>query len=165
MAEVYGCPEQAPVLAELIKNMYKCFIERDLLELTINPLVLTTEREILPMSLSIEIDETAAYRQAELYAMRDLSQMTHMERLTALADFDSKHYVRMDGNIGVVTNSAGLGMASCDMIENLGGKPANFLDLSGSGSHEQIIEMLHLLNQTNNVKVIFVNIFGSMFGS
>jgi len=119
MGEVFSCDEQAPVIAELIKNMYKCFIERDLLELTINPLVLTTDKELIPLVVSVEVDENAVYRQAELFAMKDYSQMTKPERLTALCDFNESNYVRLSdgGNIGVVTNGAGMGLATCDLIE------------------------------------------------
>lgn len=73
MANVYGCPEQAPVLDKLIKNMYRLFVERDLFELTINPLVLTTEKELRPLCVSIELDGAATYRQPELNAMVDYS--------------------------------------------------------------------------------------------
>lgn len=167
MGEVFSCDEQAPVIAELITNMYKCFIERDLLELTINPLVLTTDKELIPLVVSVEVDENAVYRQAELFAMKDYSQMTKPERLTALCDYNESNYVRLSdgGNIGVVTNGAGMGLATCDLIELQGGKAHNFLDLSGGGTHEQIIEVLHMLNENPKVKVILINIFGSIFGA
>jgi len=147
------------VIKTIVKNLYQCFHERDCLNLTLNPLVLTTDDRLTPLHCSVEIDDDAVFRQQELFAMQDYTQVVYQERLAKLCD---QHYIHLegDGNIGVISNSSGLSMATNDLIHLYGGKPVNFLDLSGQASREQIEEMIHMLNSDPKVKVILINCFG-----
>jgi succinyl-CoA synthetase beta subunit len=146
-------------MSNIVKNLYQCFLERDCLNLTLNPLVLTTDNRLTPLHCSVEIDDSAVFRQQELFAMQDYTQVVYQERVGLLCD---QNYIHLegDGNIGVISNSSGLSLATNDLIQLYGGKSANFLDLSGQASREQIEEMIHLLNQDPNIKVILINCYG-----
>lgn len=113
MAERLGLQEQAPVLRALIHNMYRCFVERDCQELTIKSLVLTEEQRLSSMEVSVEIDDSAIFRQAEFDSAVDYSQLTYQERLAKLQEAS---YVKMGGNIGVMANGTGLCLATNDLI-------------------------------------------------
>jgi len=150
--------DKLPLLTKMLMNMYKAFVERDCLELSINPLVITDDNKLTSMGATVQIDDSANFRQQELAAMIDMGQLTYTERVALLQDC---HYIEMEGNIGVITNGAGCSMATNDLIELHGGKPANFLDLHGSSSAEEVIEMIHLINSNPKVDVMLLNIFSS----
>ena len=99
----------------IVKNLYKCFLERDCLNLTLNPLVLTTDNRLTPLHCSVEIDDDAVFRQQELFAMQDYTQVVYQERLAKLCDQTYIH-LEGEGNIGVMSNSSGLSMATNDLI-------------------------------------------------
>ena len=143
----------------MVKNLYECFIQRDCLEIQINPLVLTPDRKFVAANIIVRLDPDAIYRQQELSTLIDPSQMTIAERIAF--NYDLK-YVELDGNIGMVSNSAGLCMTSNDGVATYGGKSANFSDLGGAAIHEQIDMLLQLLNDDNKVRVIFINCYGGL---
>ncbi len=117
----------------MINSLYRCFTERDCLDLTLNPLVLTDSKELTTLGCKVEIDDAAVFRQQELFAMIDYTQMVYQERIAKISDLC---YVALSGNIGVISNSAGLCMATNDLINIEGGSPANFIDLGGQAYHE-----------------------------
>ena len=105
------------------------------------------------------IDDNALFRQAELQAEEDFTQINIKERMAHNADLQ---YVHIGGNIGIVANGAGLAMATMDAVNIYGGYPANFLDLGGGASHEQIMESIKLLENDKDVQCILINIFGGI---
>ena len=157
MADQLGVPHKASSLASILEGLYRCFTERDCLDLSLNPVVLTDSCELTTLGCKVEIDDSAVFRQQELFAMLDYSQMTYQERCAKLADL---LYIALEGNIGVISNSAGECMAINDFIQQVGGRPGNFLDLGGQAYHEQIEEMIYLQNGDPQIKVILINCFG-----
>jgi succinyl-CoA synthetase beta subunit len=157
IAEEFECPQQAVRLRTVLKNMYSCFIERDCLTLTLNPFVVTEEKDLTTLGCRIEIDDSAVFRQAELFSMIDYSQMLPSERIAH--EFDIK-YVCLEGNIGVLAGSAGSCLATNDMLIRFGGNPANFVDMTGQAYHEQIEQLISLFNWDDQVKVVLLNCFG-----
>lgn len=126
-----------------MRNMYECFLQRDCLNITINPLALTAKHDLIGVNCRIEIDDNAEYRQQEMFAINDKSQIVFQERVAKQWDLC---YYQLDGNIGVISNSAGECLATNDLIELHGGKAANFCDLKGSAYREQIEAIVHQLN-------------------
>ena len=109
--------------------------------------------------MSIYVDPAALYRQQELITWQDRSQEHNYERVANNFDICYRY---LGGNIGIMSNGAGTSMATCDLVTAYGGKPANFVDLGGSVIHEQIHEIITLLEQDPNVKVVFINCFGGL---
>ena len=143
----------------LIKNLYECFTQRDCTFIQLSPLVLTHDNTFRAANVTVHIDPNALYRQQQMALMADLSQKHMKERVASFADLNF-HY--LGGDIGVVSNSAGGCMATCDLLTAYGGQPANFSDLGGSVIHEQIESLLDLLETDKNISVIFVNCFGGI---
>lgn len=144
---------------KLLINLCKMFVECDLSLLEINPLVLTKEGNIVCLDGKINIDDNALYRQPALKAMRDSSQED--ERIN-LAQAWELNYVPLEGDIGCMVNGAGLAMATMDVIQLCGGKPANFLDVGGGATKERVTEAFKIILSDKNVKGILVNIFGGI---
>lgn len=144
----------------LIKNLYECFVQRDAKSIDINPLVLTEEDEFKAANVKVQIDSNSTYRQQELLTTRDQSQLHRNERHAYNWGLCYRHYE--GGNIGCISNGSALCLAMNDLIIDMGGKPANFLDLGGQVIHEQIREMLNLMEFDSNIKVIYLNVFGGM---
>ena len=125
----------------------------------INPLVLTNDGKVLAADSKITVDSNALYRQKDLADQEDKTQENDRERHAK--DFDL-NYIHIGGDIGCLVNGAGLAMSTMDIIKLYGGEPANFLDVGGSADGEQLTEALKLLNNDDEVKAIFVNIFGGI---
>lgn len=145
--------------SEVIKKLYRILLETDANLVEINPLVLTKDGKIIAADAKMDIDDNAADRQPEIYAMvKDEleAQPEHMAKLHGLS------YVKMEGNIGCVVNGAGLSMATMDIIKLCGGVPANFLDIGGSSNPEKVKYAMRLLMGDKNVKVVLFNIFGGI---
>ena len=111
---------------------------RDLLQLTVNPLIFTPDDRFIAGNVNILMDPVATYRQTEMNNYRDRTQTHVNERIAKGFDVP---FVQLDGDIGIMSNGAGLAMATMDLVTHYGGRPANFLDLGGSVIHEQIHEM------------------------
>lgn len=154
-----GIPEQKSQLVWLMKNLYDCFMDKDCDMVEINPLITTKEGKVLAADSKVTIDDNAAYRQKELKEQEDISQQN--ERETHAKNFDL-NYIHIGGNIGCLVNGAGLAMSTMDIIKLYGGEPANFLDVGGSADGDQMTEAVKLLNNDDDVKAIFVNIFGGI---
>ncbi len=150
---------QANQACKLISALYKLFLARDCSQIEVNPLVLTPEGQILALDAKFNFDDNALYRQPEIVAMRDKSEEDPRE--VAASEFNL-NYIGLDGNIACLVNGAGLAMATMDIIQYCGGKPANFLDVGGGASKEQVSSAFRIILSDPNVHGILVNIFGGI---
>ena len=125
----------------------------------INPLVVTKKDEVLALDAKFNFDDNALYRHPEIAAMRDTAEEDPRE---VEASKHELNYIGLDGNIACLVNGAGLAMATMDIIKFYGGNPANFLDVGGSATEEQVTEAFKILIADKNVKAILVNIFGGI---
>ncbi|MCO5573355.1 hypothetical protein L7F22_027124 [Adiantum nelumboides] len=144
---------------EQIKNLYKLFTEKDCTLLEINPLAETAEKKLVAADAKLNFDDNAAFRQKDVFTLRDQSQEDPREVAAAAADLN---YIGLDGEIGCMVNGAGLAMATMDIIKLHGGTPANFLDVGGNASEGQVVEAFKILTSDARVKAILVNIFGGI---
>lgn len=145
--------------AQLMSAIYKLFVEKDCSLVEINPLVVTTGGELLALDAKVALDDNALFRQPELSALQDDTQLNPLERE---AERTGVSYIKMGGSIGCLVNGAGLAMATMDIVGLLGGSPANFLDLGGTGDENQIADAFNLLLDDPDVRVAWVNIFGGI---
>jgi len=152
----YDAKDQA---IELIKSMYRLFIEKDASLIEINPLVLTKENNILCLDAKINFDDNAIFRHPDIYELRDLNEEDPTE---IEANKKELSYIKLDGNIGCMVNGAGLAMATMDIIKLFGGSPANFLDVGGGASKEKVAVAFKMILSDKNVKGILINIFGGI---
>jgi succinyl-CoA synthetase beta subunit len=143
----------------IFMQLSKLFHEKDLALLEINPLVIKEEGDLHCLDAKIGIDGNAIYRQPQLREMHDPSQED--EREAHAAQFEL-NYVALDGNIGCMVNGAGLAMGTMDIVNLHGGSPANFLDVGGGATKERVIEAFKIILTDDNVKAVFVNIFGGI---
>ena len=150
---------QSKQFADLIRRMYRLFLERDASLVEVNPLIVTKGGDVIALDAKINIEENALFRQKKLAELRDPSQEDEMEREAAEHDLN---YVSLDGNIACMVNGAGLAMATMDLIKLHGGEPANFLDVGGGASAAVIAEAFKLILSNEKVKAILVNIFGGI---
>ena len=151
--------DQMKQFGKLIAGMAKMFVECDLALLEVNPLVVTGAGNLVCLDGKVGIDDNAIYRQPRLASMRDASQEDAMENAAAEHDLN---YVSLTGNIGCMVNGAGLAMSTLDVINQVGGKPANFLDIGGGANADVMSGALQVINDDKNVKSIFINIFGGI---
>ncbi len=150
---------QLKCASKLFEGLYRTFIAFDCSMVEVNPLVVTTEGEVLALDAKFNFDDNALYRHPEIVAMRDIAEEDPREVEA------SKHglsYIGLDGNIACLVNGAGLAMATMDIIKFYGGEPANFLDVGGGATEEQVTEAFKILISDKNVKAILVNIFGGI---
>ena len=152
----YDAKDQA---IELIKSMYRLFIEKDASLIEINPLVLTKENNILCLDAKINFDDNAIFRHPDIYELRDLNEEDPTE---IEANKQELSYIKLDGNIGCMVNGAGLAMATMDIIKLFGGSPANFLDVGGGASKDKVAAAFKMILSDKNVKGILINIFGGI---
>ncbi|MFY1026779.1 ADP-forming succinate--CoA ligase subunit beta [Actinobacillus seminis] len=151
--------DQIKQFAFIFTQLAKLFVEKDLSLLEINPLVVTTEGNLLCLDAKMVVDGNALYRQSELAAMQDPSQEDPRE---ALAESHQLNYVALDGNIGCMVNGAGLAMGTMDIVKLHGGSPANFLDVGGGATKERVAEAFKIILSDKAVKAVLVNIFGGI---
>lgn len=151
--------EEAKQIKDFIVKAYRCFKEKDLSLLEINPLIVTAEGNVQALDAKMSVDENALYRQPDLEALRDFSEENERE---VEASKYNLSYIGLDGNIGCLVNGAGLAMATMDIIKHYGGDPANFLDVGGGATQEMVTNAFQLILRDTKVKGIFVNIFGGI---
>jgi succinyl-CoA synthetase beta subunit len=144
---------------KLFQNLFTMFLKTDCSLLEINPLVITKENKVLALDAKFNFDDNALYRHPEIVAYRDTAEEDPRE---VEASKFSLNYIGLDGNIACMVNGAGLAMATMDIIQYAGGKPANFLDVGGGASEQQVTEAFKILASDKNVKAILVNIFGGI---
>jgi succinyl-CoA synthetase beta subunit len=150
---------QINAASKLFSNMFKLFLARDCSQIEVNPLVITKEGALIALDAKFNFDDNALYRQPEIVAMRDKSEEDPRE--VAASEY-SLNYIGLDGNIACLVNGAGLAMATMDIIQYAGGKPANFLDVGGGATKEQVTAAFKIILSDAAVKGILVNIFGGI---
>lgn len=144
---------------KIIKNLYRLFWEKDCQMIEINPLVLSKENNWIALDCKMDFDDNALFRHPDIAGLRDFSAQDEKE---IKASEHHMAYVALEGDIACMVNGAGLAMATIDGISNAGGQPANFLDVGGSASKEQIVKAFEIILSDPKVKGIFINIFGGI---
>ncbi len=144
---------------EIFHALYNLFIATDCSLVEINPLCTTDKDEVLALDAKFNFDDNALFRHADIVAYRDVTEEDARE---VEASKFGLNYIGLDGNIACLVNGAGLAMGTMDIIQYAGGKPANFLDVGGGASEEQVTEAFKILVSDKNVKAILVNIFGGI---
>lgn len=152
-------PTQMKQFTQIFMGLAKLFEEKDVALLEVNPLVITDEGNLHCLDAKIVIDSNAMYRHPELAAMHDPSQDDEREAQAAKWELN---YVALDGTIGCMVNGAGLAMGTMDTVKLHGGSPANFLDVGGGATKERVAEAFKIILSDDNVKAVFVNIFGGI---
>jgi succinyl-CoA synthetase beta subunit len=150
---------QLKAAAKLLDGLYRTFMACDCSMVEVNPLVVTSKGEVLALDAKFNFDDNALYRHPELAALRDIAEEDPRE---VEASKHGLNYIGLDGNIGCLVNGAGLAMATMDIIKFYGGSPANFLDVGGGATEEQVTEAFKILVSDEKVKAILVNIFGGI---
>ena len=152
-------PEQVHVAVPFFQSLYRAFVETDAALLEINPCVVTGDGRLVALDAKVNFDDNALYRHPEFKELRDLDEETPLE---VEASKYKLNYIKLDGTVGCMVNGAGLAMATMDIIKLSGGSPANFLDVGGGASEEQVKNAFRILLSDPNVKGVFVNIFGGI---
>jgi succinyl-CoA synthetase beta subunit len=150
---------EAKNASKLIRNLYTMYWETDAAMIEVNPLITTPTGEVLALDAKVSFDDNALFRHPEIVALRDLNEEDSKE---IEASKYALSYIALDGNIACLVNGAGLAMATMDIIKHFGGEPANFLDVGGGASREQVVAAFKIILGDPNVKGIFVNIFGGI---
>ena len=145
--------------SKLFEGLYRTFIAFDCSMVEVNPLVITKTGEVLALDAKFNFDDNALYRHPEIAAMRDVAEEDPRE---VEASKHGLNYIGLDGNIACLVNGAGLAMATMDIVKFYGGEPANFLDVGGGATEEQVTEAFKILIADKKVKAILVNIFGGI---
>lgn len=144
---------------KFMTSLYQAFVEKDCSIAEINPLVVTGDGNIMALDAKLNFDSNALYRHHDVLVLRDLDEEDPKE--IEASNFDL-NYVALDGNIGCMVNGAGLAMSTMDIIKHYGGDPANFLDVGGGATTEKVTAAFKIILSDENVKGIFVNIFGGI---
>jgi succinyl-CoA synthetase beta subunit len=150
---------QIAQFGKIAHAIYKLYLERDASLVEVNPLIVTADGDLLALDAKINIEDNALFRHKDLAAWRDPSQEDPMERKAAEHDLN---YVSLDGNIACMVNGAGLAMATMDLTQLHGGKPANFLDVGGGATKERVAVAFKLILSNPKVSAILINIFGGI---
>jgi len=153
-------PAQIRPATSLMTNLYKLFQARDCSLAEINPLVVTSDGELLALDAKLNFDDSALFRHKDIEQLHDLEQEDPLE--VKANELGIKNYIKMDGNIGCMVNGAGLAMAVMDLLTHAGGKPANFLDTGTVNDTGRIVNAFKVFTTDPSVKAILVNIFGGM---
>ncbi|KEZ50077.1 ADP-forming succinate--CoA ligase subunit beta [Metabacillus indicus] len=144
---------------KFMMSLYNAFVEKDCSIAEINPLVVTGDGKVMALDAKLNFDSNALYRRKDILEYRDLDEEDAKEIEASKYDLS---YISLDGNIGCMVNGAGLAMATMDIIKYYGGEPANFLDVGGGATAEKVTEAFKIILSDQNVKGIFVNIFGGI---
>ena len=146
-------------VSTFITSLYDAYIKEDLSMAEVNPLIQTKDGKVLALDAKLGYDDNALFRHKDAVEYRDLNEEDPLEVEASKHDIN---YIKLDGNIGCMVNGAGLAMATMDIVKHSGGEPANFLDVGGGASAEQIEEAFNILIADKKVKAIFINIFGGI---
>jgi succinyl-CoA synthetase beta subunit len=150
--------EQKQVLA-LVEKLYGAFVEFDAMLCEVNPLIVTPEGEVKALDSKFTVDDNALFRHPDVAEMRDVEAADPRERLAREKDVT---YVKLDGEVGILGNGAGLVMSTLDVIDQVGGRPANFCDLGGGGDAQGVVDALEVITSDDQVRAILFNIFGGI---
>jgi succinyl-CoA synthetase beta subunit len=143
----------------LIRNLFGLYLAKDCSLAEINPLVVTKDGRVLALDAKLNFDDNALYRHPDVAGLRDIHEE---DPLDVEASKYGLNYIKLDGNVACMVNGAGLAMATMDIVKLSGGEPANFLDVGGSASPEQIENAFRILSSDPSVKAIFINVFGGI---
>src|ERR1700674_5543579 len=144
---------------QFLSNLYKAFLDTDASLLEINPFITTTDGRLFALDAKLTFDDNALFRHPDLRELRDI---TEEDPLEVEASKYSLNYIKLEGSVGCMVNGAGLAMATMDIIKYAGGMPANFLDVGGGASAEQVKNAFRILLSDKNVKAVLINIFGGI---
>src|SRR5881227_2128756 len=162
-ALVYGAgvedTSEQKQIAAIVEKLYKCFVECDAMLAEINPLIVTPDGEVKALDSKFTVDDSALYRHPGIAEFRDTSAADPLE---AFAREKGVVYVKLDGEVGICGNGAGLSMSTVDVVVVAGGRPANFCDLGGGGDAQGVVDALEVITRDPQVKSIFFNIFGGI---
>jgi succinyl-CoA synthetase beta subunit len=160
---IYGAgiddPNEQKQLLSIIGKLYACFVESDAMLCEINPLIVTPEGEIRALDSKFTVDDNALYKHPDVAEMRDLEAYPPEERA---AREKGVTYVKLDGEVGILGNGAGLVMSTLDVIALAGGRPANFCDLGGGGDAQGVVDALEIISADPQVRSILFNIFAGI---
>jgi len=160
---VYGAgiddPGEQKQIAAIVEKLYRCFVESDAMLCEINPLIVTPEGEVRALDSKFTVDDNALYRHPDIAEMRDVEAADPLE---TFAREKGVTYVKLDGEVGILGNGAGLSMSTVDVVAHVGGRPANFCDLGGGGDAEGVVDALEVITRDPQVRSIFFNIFGGI---
>lgn len=160
VAKVLGLDkDEGKKLIAMIAKLYKLYMDKDMNMLEINPLIKTAQGDFYALDAKCSFDDSALYRHPQIAELRDITEENPAER--EAAEFGLS-YVKLDGDVACMVNGAGLAMATMDIINYSGAKPANFLDVGGGASPETVAKAFEIILRDKNVKVIFINIFGGI---
>ena len=151
--------EQAQAAVPFLQSLYRAFIETDASLAEINPLVVTGDGRLIALDAKMNFDDNALYRHKDLLELRDLDEEDPLE---VEASNYKLNYIKLDGTVGCMVNGAGLAMATMDIIKLAGGAPANFLDVGGGASADQVKNAFKILTSDKEVRSVFINIFGGI---
>ncbi|HXV57080.1 MAG TPA: ADP-forming succinate--CoA ligase subunit beta [Gaiellaceae bacterium] len=160
---VYGAgvddPEEQKQIAALVERLYAAFVGEDAMLAEVNPLVVTTTGEVRALDSKFTVDDNALFRHPDVAEMRDVEAADPQE---LLAREKGVTYVKLDGEIGILGNGAGLVMSTLDVIDQVGGRPANFCDLGGGGDAQGVVDALEVITSDEQVRAILFNVFGGI---
>jgi succinyl-CoA synthetase beta subunit len=160
---VYGAgiedPGEQKQIAAIVGKLYEAFVGCDAMLCEVNPLIVTPDGEVRALDSKFTVDDNALFRHPEIAGMRDEGAADPLE---ALAREKGVTYVKLDGEVGVLGNGAGLSMSTVDVVTFAGGRPANFCDLGGGGDAQGVVDALEVITRDPQVQAIFFNIFGGI---
>ena len=160
---IYGAgiedPGEQKQILGIIEKLYDCFVESDAMLTEINPLIVTPGGEVRALDAKFTVDDSALFRHPDIAETRDVEAADPQERL---AREKGVTYVKLDGDVGILGNGAGLSMSTVDVVVVAGGKPANFCDLGGGGDAQGVVDALEVITSDEQVRSIFFNIFGGI---
>ena len=160
---VYGAgvddPGEQKQIAAIVTKLYDAFVGSDAMLCEINPLIVTPDGDVRALDSKFTVDDNALFRHADIAEMRDVAGADPLE---ALAREKGVTYVKLDGEVGVLGNGAGLTMSTVDVVTFAGGRPANFCDLGGGGDAQGVVDALEVITRDPQVRSIFFNIFGGI---
>jgi succinyl-CoA synthetase beta subunit len=160
---IYGAriddPNEQKQLLDIVGKLYRCFVESDAMLCEINPLIVTPEGELRALDSKFTVDDNALYKHPDVAEMRDLDAYPPEERA---AREKGVTYVKLDGEVGILGNGAGLVMSTLDVIALAGGRPANFCDLGGGGDAQGVVDALEVISADPQVRSILFNIFAGI---
>ena len=152
-------PEAREGVAAVLADLYRCFVEGDADLVEVNPLVLGSDGRVHALDAKVTLDDNAAFRHPE---WEDFAVTAELDKRELLARRAGLQYVGLDGFVGIIANGAGLAMSTCDVVNQVGGRPANFLDIGGGASADVMASALEVINSDPSVRSILVNVFGGI---
>ena len=152
-------PGEQKQIAAIVTKLYEAFVATEAMLCEINPLIVTPDGEVRALDSKFTVDDNALFRHPDIEELRDVAAADPLE---ALAREKGVTYVKLDGEVGVLGNGAGLSMSTVDVVTFAGGRPANFCDLGGGGDAQGVVDALEVITRDDQVRAIFFNIFGGI---